>query len=170
MCKRKLQTTLLVAVLAIGSPLLPASASLLADFEEVKLTSSDGAADDRFGRPVGVSGDTVVIGAHYDDDNGSDSGAVGSVPARHCSGDPGLGCLLCSAETPGKAVVSRPLLESAVGKRKQRRPFESGAYEANNAVDITVCASNSVMSRLSGFFTERANPICYDRHGRREAS
>ena len=44
--------------------------------EEAKLTASDGAADDFFGFPVAVSGDTVVVGAGGDDDNGIDSGAA----------------------------------------------------------------------------------------------
>ncbi len=49
-----------------------------------KLTASDGAAADSFGRSVAVSGDTVVVGAPYDDDKGSASGSAyvfGSAPA-----------------------------------------------------------------------------------------
>ena len=41
-----------------------------------KLTASDGAGDDRFGYSVAVDGDTVVVGAYRDDDNGSDSGSA----------------------------------------------------------------------------------------------
>jgi hypothetical protein len=41
-----------------------------------KLTASDGAANDYFGKSVAVSGDTVVVGAHADDDNGGASGSV----------------------------------------------------------------------------------------------
>ena len=44
--------------------------------EQVKLTASDGATDDWFGSSVSSSGDTVVIGAWGDDDNGSASGSV----------------------------------------------------------------------------------------------
>ena len=40
------------------------------------LSSSSTKADDYFGRSVAVSGDTVVIGAVYNDDNGSNSGTV----------------------------------------------------------------------------------------------
>jgi hypothetical protein len=36
-----------------------------------KLTVSDAAADDHFGRSVAVSGDTAVVGAPFDDDSGS---------------------------------------------------------------------------------------------------
>ncbi|MBN1846241.1 MAG: FG-GAP repeat protein [Sedimentisphaerales bacterium] len=45
-------------------------------FEEQKLLASDGAANDWFGYSVAVSGDTAVIGASEDDDNGSSSGSA----------------------------------------------------------------------------------------------
>ncbi len=41
-----------------------------------KLTASDGARRDYFGRAVSIDGDTLVVGALNDDDNGSDSGSV----------------------------------------------------------------------------------------------
>ena len=41
-----------------------------------KLTASDGSPTDRFGISVSVSGDTIVIGAYFDDDNGADSGSA----------------------------------------------------------------------------------------------
>ncbi|MDB4456223.1 thrombospondin type 3 repeat-containing protein [bacterium] len=44
--------------------------------EQQKLTASDGAYDDQFGISVSIDGDTAVIGAHYDDDNGSGSGSA----------------------------------------------------------------------------------------------
>ncbi len=43
---------------------------------QAKLTASDGASSDSFGRSVAISGDTAVIGAHEDDDNGSRSGSA----------------------------------------------------------------------------------------------
>jgi len=43
--------------------------------EQDKLLASDGAADDQFGS-VSVSGDTALIGAIVDDDNGDDSGSA----------------------------------------------------------------------------------------------
>jgi hypothetical protein len=44
---------------------------------EPKLTAvNDGAADDRFGTSVSISGDTMVVGAHYDDDKGLNSGSA----------------------------------------------------------------------------------------------
>ena len=44
--------------------------------QRAKLTASDGAYNDRFGTSVSVDGDTVVIGAVYDDDDGSASGSA----------------------------------------------------------------------------------------------
>ncbi len=43
---------------------------------EVKLTASDAAAYDYFGRAVSLYGDTAVIGAPFDDDAGSSSGSA----------------------------------------------------------------------------------------------
>ena len=44
--------------------------------ETAKLTASDGAATDYFGWGVSISGDTVVVGADHDDDNGDASGSA----------------------------------------------------------------------------------------------
>lgn len=44
--------------------------------EVKKLVASDAAADDRFGSSVAVSGDTVFVGAPYDDDGADRSGSV----------------------------------------------------------------------------------------------
>ena len=44
--------------------------------EQAKLTPSDGAASDVFGRSVAISGDTAVVGAEFDDDKGSSSGSA----------------------------------------------------------------------------------------------
>ncbi len=42
----------------------------------LKLTPSDGAAIDQFGVSVAINGNTAVVGAEYDDDNGTDSGSA----------------------------------------------------------------------------------------------
>ncbi len=44
--------------------------------EQAKLTASDGTASDNFGRSVSISGDYVIVGANYDDDNGEYSGSA----------------------------------------------------------------------------------------------
>ena len=44
--------------------------------QQGKLVAGDAQADDQFGQSVAISGDTVVVGAHYEDDGGSDAGAA----------------------------------------------------------------------------------------------
>jgi hypothetical protein len=44
--------------------------------EQAKLTASDAAADDSFGRSVAVSGNRAVVGAYLDDDGGLASGSA----------------------------------------------------------------------------------------------
>ena len=44
--------------------------------QQAKLTANDGAPDDLFGIRVALSGDTAVIGAARDDDNGDNSGSA----------------------------------------------------------------------------------------------
>jgi len=41
-----------------------------------KLTAGDGAMDDQFGYSVAISGDTVVVGAPWDDDGSADAGSA----------------------------------------------------------------------------------------------
>ena len=44
--------------------------------EQAKLTASDGAQGDEFGVSVSLNGDYALVGAHWDDDNGNNSGSV----------------------------------------------------------------------------------------------
>ena len=44
--------------------------------QQTKLTAPDGAADDRFGRSVALAGDTVLIGAMFQDNKGENSGSA----------------------------------------------------------------------------------------------
>ena len=44
--------------------------------QQAKLLPADGSTDDLFGHDVAISGDTVLIGAYKDDDNGSSSGSA----------------------------------------------------------------------------------------------
>jgi hypothetical protein len=44
--------------------------------EEAKLLAGDGAEKDTFGRSVAIAGDYALIGAPYDDDNGTNSGSA----------------------------------------------------------------------------------------------
>ena len=54
----------------------PTSGGWVTATETAKLTAFDKAADDEFGYSVAVDGDTVVVGALYDDDTDSDMGAA----------------------------------------------------------------------------------------------
>ncbi len=44
--------------------------------QQAKLNASDGAASDNFGLSLSLSGDTALIGAHNDDDRGTNSGSA----------------------------------------------------------------------------------------------
>ena len=44
--------------------------------EQRKLTASDGERDNNFGRSVCISGDSIIVGANTDDDNGNNSGSA----------------------------------------------------------------------------------------------
>ena len=44
--------------------------------QQAKLTASDAAAYDNFGFSVSISGDYIVVGAHFDDDGGANSGSA----------------------------------------------------------------------------------------------
>ncbi len=44
--------------------------------EQAKLTASDAGAYDRFGYAVALDGDTALVGAHQDNDDGADSGSA----------------------------------------------------------------------------------------------
>jgi hypothetical protein len=45
-------------------------------WQETKLLASDGAEYDEFGNSVAVSGDTIIVGAHRDDENSTNTGSV----------------------------------------------------------------------------------------------
>ena len=64
----------LTAVLCAAALAVPATAATPTEVD--KLLASDGAADDRFGESVSVSGETVVVGAQGDDEDGIDQGSA----------------------------------------------------------------------------------------------
>ena len=69
---KKLLVIFLVIAVSFNLNMSTACASAM----ESKLTAADGAADDKFGTSVAVSGNTVVVGAPNDDDNGDNSGSA----------------------------------------------------------------------------------------------
>ena len=70
-----------------------------------KLTADDGAADDQFGISVSIDGDTVVIGAYYDDDKGGNSGSA-YVFTRATPGDLASGWTQVAKLTAGDGAVN----------------------------------------------------------------
>ena len=60
-----------ILVSTVLSVLLLAALAANANAAEVKITASDGAADDGFGKSVAISGDYAVVGVHGDDWSGS---------------------------------------------------------------------------------------------------
>jgi len=73
----QLTETTTIKAIASKSP-LPSSAVAEATYaiKRAKLVASDGAAGDKFGCSVSVSGDVAVVGAWGDDDNGPSSGSA----------------------------------------------------------------------------------------------
>ena len=65
--------TLLTSLICLGYPSESAYAAGFSEAPEVKLIASDGAASDRFGVSVAISGDTLVAGA-YGDNVGNNTG------------------------------------------------------------------------------------------------
>ena len=63
-------------LLVAGQNVVGQAADECAFSEPEKLTASDGASGDWFGRSVSISGDYAVIGALFDDDNGFESGSA----------------------------------------------------------------------------------------------
>ncbi len=66
--------SVLVVFLALGS--LTRSTMGACPPDPIRIKAGDPNPFDTFGRAVGVSGDTVVVGAEWDDQNGFDSGAA----------------------------------------------------------------------------------------------
>jgi hypothetical protein len=59
-----------------GGAVYPLTIDPVVTLEEAKLLASDGEAEDYFGLSVAISGDTVVVGAYRDEDQGSESGSA----------------------------------------------------------------------------------------------
>ena len=67
----------LTSVLAAGALVLsPAAAQADLGDQLFKLLPEDGASNDRFGYSVAISGTTAIVGARFDDENGTDSGSA----------------------------------------------------------------------------------------------
>ena len=98
--------------------------------ETAKLTASDGAAGDQFGFSVSLSGDRALVGARFDDDNGSDSGSAyvfdfngtaWSETAKLTASD-GAAVMVRRLGQP----VRRPGAGRGAARRRQRQQFGLG--------------------------------------------
>ena len=95
-----------------------------------KLLASDGAGEDRFGFSVAVWGATAVVGARFDDDNGSNSGSAYVFPfdfAIDCTDNDGDGF-----GSPGDASCGNGAAEDCNDSDSRIFP---GASEVCDAVD-----------------------------------
>ena len=73
----------------------------LLQLQEAKVAASDGAQRNYFGTSVAVDGDTAVIGAYQDDDNGSDSGSAYVFVIQDWTDIPGSGAATTSHTVSG---------------------------------------------------------------------
>jgi len=81
----------LAAVLAVAVGGLvavgPSARATVPSTQQAKLTA-DAAAFDRFGLSVAISGDTVLVGAVFDDDGGLSLGSGSAYVFAHANGAP----------------------------------------------------------------------------------
>ena len=116
-------------------PLLAAAASVLstaaanADLGDqlFKLLADDGAAVDVFGISVAISGTTTVVGAHRDDDNGTNSGSAYLFDASSCPWD-----------LDDNAVVGVPDLLALLGSWGPCPPKGDCPADFDNSSDVGV--------------------------------
>ena len=101
--------------------------------ETVKLAASDGASDDWFGRSVAVDGDTVVVGAHQEDDNGSNSGSAYVYEVSDWTAVPNSG----PGETNATSYTVTGLTNGAEYDVRIRAVNAFGKGAASDAVTVT---------------------------------
>ena len=99
-----------------------------------KLTAWDAAADDRFGASVSVAGDVAVVGAHWDDDAGLDSGSI-YVFQRNAGGTNAWGLvrkLIASDAAPGdkfgRVAVAGDVIVVGAPEDDDAGDFSGSAY------------------------------------------
>ena len=68
--------TAILAVIGCALSLLTEATWAQTASEVAKLVAADGVSNARFGVSMSIDGDTAVIGANWDDDNGGESGSA----------------------------------------------------------------------------------------------
>ena len=110
-----LYRTLLLTLTIYTAASLTISQLAYAQISEFKITASDGAAFDNFGRSVSISGDYSVMGSHRDDDNGDGSGSAyvfrrtGTTWAQEAKLLPPMGQKVISSEFQSPCQATTPL-------------------------------------------------------------
>jgi hypothetical protein len=121
--------------------------------QQAKLTAADGAAGDRFGESIALSGDIAIIGAYLDDDQGSNSGSAyiftrsGSSWTQQATLNDEIGAPLdqfgYAVAVSGKtAIVGAPLDDSGASDQGSVHCFQ-GAGPAWVGPDMKVLAADA---------------------------
>ena len=118
-----------------------------------KLKASDGATDDEFGISVTVDGDTVAVGAHWDDDNGSKSGSayVYAVPDWTAISDSAAG------ETNATSYTVTGLTNGVEYRFKIRATNGMGTSPASETVTVTPFNTAPVAVDDTAFTTDSSS-------------
>ncbi|MCP4541270.1 MAG: DUF11 domain-containing protein [Chloroflexi bacterium] len=124
--------------------------------EIIKLTAGDGADDDAFGGAVDIISDTIVVGARYDDDNGTNSGSV-YVFERNQGGADNWG--QAAKLTPGDGD-RYDYFGNAVALGEDANTLVVGAYEDNDEGDDS--GSAYVFDRGGGGFWSQTAKLTAD--------
>jgi hypothetical protein len=111
------------------------------------LLASDGADGDAFGRAVGLSGQTAIVGADNDDDNGPDAGAAYIFEVR-CGPDP------CDADLTGDFVTDIADLLALLGAWGT----PEGDVDGDGQTDMRDL--NVLLAVWGGYCVEAANDTC----------
>ena len=100
-----------------------------------KIISEDGEHEDEFGFSVAISGDTIIVGAHEDDDNGVETGAVYLFGTK---GDPGD----CPWDIDGSEIVDTGDLLALFAQWGTAGPADFDGSGAVDTADLLILFAN----------------------------
>jgi hypothetical protein len=124
--------------------------------EVAKLTAADAATGDVFGNSVAIAGDTVVVGAQWDDDGGSASGSAYVFDPNRPTSQP--------TPTPTLEPTFRPTLEpTSQPTTQQPTPQPRQQQQPDSLATILICVAAAVV-----FACGCLAYACYVRYGSRE--
>lgn len=126
---------------------------------QIKITASDGVADDQFGRSVDIDDTTgkIVIGSHLDDDNGDISGSIyvynidGSGEVKITASDGNIG------DTFGRAVAIGNGKVAAGSPNDDQTASNTGTvyvFDQDGSNEFTITASDNTGSTTNRKFGE----------------